>query len=212
VPLYGVAFGIDSVILRYFRIFGPRQRLDMLFSRLISSALDRQPITIIGDGRQSRDFTYVADAVVATMAAADTGKPGHTYNIAGGCQATVLEVVALLETFIGRPLARDHVDPEAGDLRKTAADTSAAPRFWLLTSRLSRGWAHPPARARSIRTGLKRANALRVMWSREPCPGCSKQRVWRRATRSATHANRCDHGGGCQVTESEQEAENKSDC
>jgi UDP-glucuronate 4-epimerase len=124
--LYGVAFGVNSVMLRYFTIFGPRQRPDMFFSRLISSALDRRPITIIGDGHQSRDFTYVADAVAATMAAADSGIPGRTYNIAGGCQATVLEVVALLETLVGRPLARDHVDPVAGDPRKTGADTSAA--------------------------------------------------------------------------------------
>ena len=126
--LYHQAFGIESVILRYFTIFGPRQRPDMLFSRMISSALDSRPLTIIGDGHQSRDFTYVADAVAATIAAADTGISGSTYNIAGGFQATVLEVVELLEQLVGRPLAREHVDPVPGDLRKTGADTSAARR------------------------------------------------------------------------------------
>ena len=124
--LYDVAFDIDSVILRYFTIFGPRQRPDMFFSRLISSALDRRPITIIGDGHQSRDFTYVADAVAATIAAADSGTRGRTYNIAGGTDATVLEVVALLETLVGWPLEREHLDPVPGDPRKTGADTSAA--------------------------------------------------------------------------------------
>lgn len=126
--LYEKAFGINSVILRYFTIFGPRQRPDMLFSRFIASALDRRSLTIIGDGRQSRDFTYVADAVAATIAAAETGIPGRTYNIAGGRRATVLEVVELLEKLVGRPLARDHVDPVPGDPRKTGADTSAAKR------------------------------------------------------------------------------------
>ncbi len=126
--LYEQAFGIESVILRYFTIFGPRQRPDMLFSRMISSALDSRPLTIIGDGHQSRDFTYVADAVAATIAAADTGISGSTYNIAGGSQATVLEVVELLEQLVGRPLACEHVDPVPGDLRKTGADTSAARR------------------------------------------------------------------------------------
>jgi nucleoside-diphosphate-sugar epimerase len=126
--LYQEAFGIESVILRYFTIFGPRQRPDMLFSRLISSALDTRPLTIIGDGHQSRDYTYVADAVAATIAAAESGISGHTYNIAGGCPATILEVVELLEKLIGRPLAREHVDPVPGDPRKTGADISAAKR------------------------------------------------------------------------------------
>jgi nucleoside-diphosphate-sugar epimerase len=124
--LYREAFRVDSVMLRYFTIFGPRQRPDMLFSRLISSALDGRPLTIIGDGRQSRDFTYVADAVAATVAAAESGAPGRPYNIAGGCQASVLDVVATLERLVGRSLERDHVEPMPGDPRKTGADISAA--------------------------------------------------------------------------------------
>jgi nucleoside-diphosphate-sugar epimerase len=124
--LYHQAFGVPVVMLRYFTIFGPRQRPDMAFSRFIAAALEERPLRVIGDGLQSRDFTYVADAAAATIAAGESGVPGRVYNIAGGCQATVLDVVAMLEQILGRPLAREHVEPVPGDPRKTGADTTAA--------------------------------------------------------------------------------------
>jgi nucleoside-diphosphate-sugar epimerase len=124
--LYHSAFDVPTVVLRYFTIFGPRQRPDMAFSRFITAALQERPLTIIGDGGQSRDFTFVADAVAATMAAAARGVAGRTYNIAGGCQATVLEVVDTLEELIGHPLERQHLDPVPGDPRTTGADVSLA--------------------------------------------------------------------------------------
>jgi len=124
--LYHEAFGVPTVALRYFTIFGPRQRPDMAFSRFIAAALADQPLTIIGDGGQSRDFTYVADAVAATIAAGEQGAPGHVYNIAGGCQATVLEVVETLERIFGRAVQRLHLEPFPGDPRRTGADVSAA--------------------------------------------------------------------------------------
>jgi nucleoside-diphosphate-sugar epimerase len=124
--LYHEAFGVPAVMLRYFTIFGPRQRPDMAFSRFIAAALEDQPLTIIGDGGQSRDFTYVADAVAATIAAGEQGAPGRVYNIAGGCQATVIEVVETLERLLGRTLQRLHLEPVPGDPRRTGADVSAA--------------------------------------------------------------------------------------
>jgi nucleoside-diphosphate-sugar epimerase len=124
--LYHSAFDVPTVVLRYFTIFGPRQRPDMAFSRFITAALHERPLTILGDGGQSRDFTFVADAVAATMAAAARGVAGRTYNIAGGCQATVLEVVDTLEELIGHPLERQHLDRVPGDPRKTGADVSLA--------------------------------------------------------------------------------------
>jgi UDP-glucuronate 4-epimerase len=124
--LYHAAFGVPVVSLRYFTIFGPRQRPDMAFSRFIASALEGRPLTIIGDGGQSRDFTYVGDAVAATIAAAESGVAGRTYNVAGGCQATVLDVIQTLESVVGRPLEREHLEPVPGDPRKTGGDTSAA--------------------------------------------------------------------------------------
>jgi UDP-glucuronate 4-epimerase len=124
--LYWTAFGVNCVMLRYFTIFGPRQRPDMAFSRFIAAALEEQPVTIIGDGGQSRDFTYVADAVTATIAAGEEGVSGRVYNVAGGCQATVLEVVETLERLLDRRLDRDHLDAVPGDPLKTGADVSAA--------------------------------------------------------------------------------------
>jgi UDP-glucuronate 4-epimerase len=124
--LYGRAFGVRTVCLRYFTLFGPRQRPDMAFSRFIAAALADQPLTIIGDGGQSRDFTYVDDGVAATIAAGERGVPGAVYNIAGGCQATVLEVVETLERLLGRHLEREHVATVPGDPRKTGADISQA--------------------------------------------------------------------------------------
>jgi nucleoside-diphosphate-sugar epimerase len=125
--LYETAFGVHSTMLRYFSIFGPRQRPDMAFSRFINAALSGLPLKILGDGEQSRDFTYVGDAVAATIAAGTNGAPG-AYNVAGGCQATVLEVIDTLERILGQPLEREHLDPMPGDPRKTGADISAAQR------------------------------------------------------------------------------------
>jgi UDP-glucuronate 4-epimerase len=124
--LYHTAFDVPVVPLRYFTVFGPRQRPDMAFSRFIAAALEDRPLMIIGDGRQTRDFTYVADAVAATIAAGDVGMPGKIYNVAGGCQASVLEVVETLERLLGRALTREHLPPVPGDPRRTGADVSAA--------------------------------------------------------------------------------------
>jgi UDP-glucuronate 4-epimerase len=124
--LYSSSFGVPTVILRYFTIFGPGQRPDMAFSRFIAAALEDRPLKILGDGGQARDFTYVDDAVSATVAAGRNGVPGRIYNVAGGCQATVLEVVETLEALFGRQLIREHVEPMPGDPRKTGANTAAA--------------------------------------------------------------------------------------
>ena len=124
--LYHQAFEVPVVMLRYFTIFGPRQRPDMAFTRFIAAALRNEPLTVIGDGLQSRDFTYVADAAAATISAGESGVAGRVYNIAGGTQATVLDVIGMLEQILGRSLEREHLEPVPGDPRKTGADTTAA--------------------------------------------------------------------------------------
>jgi len=126
--LYRVAHGVPSVTLRYFTIFGPRQRPDMAFARFIEAATEGRSLNVYGDGGQSRSFTYVDDAVSATIAAATRGEPGAAYNVAGGSQATVLEVISVLEGLLDRPIAVDHEPPVPGDARKTGADTTAAER------------------------------------------------------------------------------------
>jgi UDP-glucuronate 4-epimerase len=124
--LYHRGFGIPTVALRYFTIFGPRQRPDMAFTRFIDAALTGGTIEIFGDGLQERDFTYVGDAVAATMAAGSRGEPGTVYNVAGGNHATVVQVLEILGELLGEAPAIKHEAPVIGDARKTGADTTRA--------------------------------------------------------------------------------------
>lgn len=124
--LYWKAFEVPTVSLRYFTIFGPRQRPDMAFSRFVDAALDDRPVEIYGDGKQTRDFTYVDDCVEATISAASSGRPGGVYNIAGGTQASVLDVLEILGGLLGREVKREHHEAMVGDARRTGADTASA--------------------------------------------------------------------------------------
>ena len=124
--LYHRAFRIPTVALRYFTIFGPRQRPDMAFTRFIDAALTGGTIEVFGDGLQERDFTYVGDAVAATVAAGSRGEPGSVYNVAGGNHATVQDVLEILGQLVGSHLEVEHGDSVIGDARKTGADTTRA--------------------------------------------------------------------------------------
>ena len=124
--LYFANYGVPSVSLRYFTVYGPRQRPDMAFNKFIRAALTGQPITMFGDGRQTRDFTYVADAVAATMAAGDRGRPGAVYNIGGGSRVSMLEILDLLRKVTGRTLDVRQEPAQKGDMRDTFADTTRA--------------------------------------------------------------------------------------
>jgi UDP-glucose 4-epimerase len=124
--LYYVNYGVPTVSLRYFTVYGPRQRPDMGFHRFIRAALTSQPISLFGDGEQSRDFTFVGDIVAATMAAGDRGRPGAVYNIGGGSRVTVNQVLTLIGRLTGRSLDIRRLPAEKGDMRDTFADTSKA--------------------------------------------------------------------------------------
>jgi UDP-glucuronate 4-epimerase len=124
--LYFSRFDVPTVPLRYFTVFGPRQRPDMAFTRFIHAAAEDREIEVFGDGLQSRDFTYVDDAVGATIAAAERGRPGEIYNVAGGAQATVLEVIEILGELLGRSVPVRHLPPVPGDARHTGADIEKA--------------------------------------------------------------------------------------
>jgi UDP-glucuronate 4-epimerase len=126
--LYGSRFGVPIVTLRYFTVYGPRQRPDMAFARFVEAAAEDREIEVFGDGSQTRDFTHVDDAVAATMAAASEGRPGTVYNVAGGSQVTVTDVLGKLEGLLGRRLRVRHVPPLPGDARHTSADISRARR------------------------------------------------------------------------------------
>ncbi|MCB7159081.1 NAD-dependent epimerase/dehydratase family protein [Bacillus subtilis] len=125
--VYKQSFGIPIVILRFFTVYGPRQRPDMAFHRLIKQHLQQKPLTIFGDGQQSRDFTYISDCVKGITAV--LGKPrliGETVNIGGAERASVIKVVSLIEDISGRKATLHFSDKIAGEPRNTWADISKA--------------------------------------------------------------------------------------
>ena len=124
--LYHANYGVPTVSLRFFTVYGPRQRPDMAFHRFLRAALTGQPITLYGDGDQTRDFTFVADIVAANLAAGDRGAPGAVYNIGGGSRVTVNRVLELVEGLAGRQLDIRREETQKGDMRDTFADTSRA--------------------------------------------------------------------------------------
>lgn len=124
--LYHRSHGLPIVMLRYFTVYGPRQRPDMAFNKLIRAALEHREIVIYGDGGQTRDFTFVQDAVEGTLAAASKGRPGAVYNLGGGATTSMNEVLRIIADITGEELRITRVDAQAGDARDTAADTSCA--------------------------------------------------------------------------------------
>jgi UDP-glucuronate 4-epimerase len=118
---------LETVSLRYFTVYGPRQRPDMAFSKFIDMALDGVPLPLYAGGGNTRDFTYVDDVVRANLAAAVRPlTPGTVLNIAGGSCVSIKEVVSLLQEIVGVPIRIRRAPSEAGDVRSTAADSTAA--------------------------------------------------------------------------------------
>jgi UDP-glucose 4-epimerase len=151
VLLYGRNFGLPVAALRYFTVYGPRQRPDMGFHRFARALIRGEEIVIYGDGRQTRDFTFISDAVEANWLAWSKSRPLAVYNIGGGSQIDVLEAVRILEATLGRPARLKHVEPQPGDPRRTRADTSLA--------RTDLGFAP--------RVDVEQGLALEAAWARE---------------------------------------------
>jgi UDP-glucuronate 4-epimerase len=124
--IYNRSFGLSTVMLRYFTVYGPRQRPDMAFNRLIRAALEQEEILIYGDGAQTRDFTFVSDAVDGTIAATWKGSTGSVYNLGGGARTSMNEVLSMIVEITGEKLNVRRVEAQAGDARDTAADTTRA--------------------------------------------------------------------------------------
>lgn len=118
--------GLPVVGLRYFSVYGPRQRPDMAFSRFLRQALAGRPLTVFGDGSQVRDFTYVGDAIDATLLAAARGRPGRVYNVAAGRPVSLAKAIGLIGELVERPLTLAPVRTSPEDPARTAADTSRA--------------------------------------------------------------------------------------
>jgi nucleoside-diphosphate-sugar epimerase len=154
--LYHANYGVPTVSLRYFTVYGPRQRPDMGFHKFIRAALEDRAIVVYGDGEQTRDFTFVTDAVEANWLAATGQGAGHVFNIGGGSHCSVNQVLATLEEIIGRPIRREPGPSQPGDVSHTWADTRRAKEVL--------GFA-PAVR---LREGLARE----VDWMRERLTGC----------------------------------------
>jgi nucleoside-diphosphate-sugar epimerase len=124
--VYHRNFGVPVVSLRYFTVYGPRQRPDMAFHRAIEAGLAGEEFGLFGDGEQTRDFTFVADAVAGTVNAGLSGKPGGVYNLGGGSRVSMNQVLATIGDLMGSPLRVRRSEAQRGDARDTAADTSRA--------------------------------------------------------------------------------------
>lgn len=123
---YHRAHGVPVIGLRYFSVYGPRQRPDMGLARFIDAAVDGRRLSIYGDGRQLRDFTYVGDVVRATVAAAQRGRDGAIYNVASSNPRPLLEVLDVLGQVLGRELRLDFGVAKLGDVRDTWGATKLA--------------------------------------------------------------------------------------
>ena len=120
------ASGLSATALRYFTVYGARQRPDMAIARILTAALTGEQYTIFGDGTQRREFTYVDDVVDATVAAADVHVPAAVINVGGGSSVSLIDVIAMAREVTGNPVPLTAVAPQAGDVAATAADLTLA--------------------------------------------------------------------------------------
>jgi len=128
--LYSKNFGVPVTALRYFTVYGPRQRPDMAFHKFFKAILQQQAIPIYGDGQQTRDYTFISDVIAANLAAAtQPAAVGEIFNIGGGSRVVLTEVIDTMEEVIGQPIRRDHIETAKGDARHTAADVSKAKKL-----------------------------------------------------------------------------------
>ncbi|MFA6449272.1 MAG: NAD-dependent epimerase/dehydratase family protein [bacterium] len=124
--LYEKNFGVPAVALRYFTVYGPRQRPDMAFNILLRAARDSKRFDMFGDGSQTRDFTYISDAVAANLSALERGAPGRSYNIGGGSRVSMNHVIETVKKITGAEISIALSEAKKGDVRNTSADTSLA--------------------------------------------------------------------------------------
>jgi UDP-glucose 4-epimerase len=121
--LYYANYGLPTISLRFFTVYGPRQRPDMAFHRLVKAALTGQAFPVYGDGTQERDFTFVGDIVEGLVLAALHPTATGVYNIGGGHVVSLNEVIQLIEDMTGSPIKRKQLEAQVGDVKRTGADT-----------------------------------------------------------------------------------------
>lgn len=140
--LFGTNFGVPTTSLRYFTVYGPSQRPDMAFTRFVTAAVQGTPIEIYGTGEQVRDFTFVDDVVEANVLAGTTPTaPGSVYNVAGGTNTSVNEVLEILQDLSSGDLDVSYKERAVGDVFRTGGDTAriTAELGWKPTVTLREG-------------------------------------------------------------------------
>lgn len=152
VQTYARSFALDAVLLRYFTVYGPRQRPDMAFARITEALAAGLTFHVNGTGEQTRDFTYVSDAVAATEVAMERAPAGAVYNVAGGTEASLREAIAACERLSGRELDVGYERAATGDVTRTAADTTR------IATQL--GWAPEVGLVEGLRAQLEWGGAL----------------------------------------------------
>ena len=136
--LYQQNFDVPVTALRYFTVYGPRQRPDMAFHKFFKAAIERESISIFGDGQQTRDYTYVSDIVAANLAAGEIPEAiGEVFNIGGGSRVTLIELLDMMEQVMGLPIGRNYLENAVGDARHTSADITKAQKILGYTPQVS---------------------------------------------------------------------------
>ena len=119
--LYYKNFGLPTVALRFFTVYGPRQRPDMAFHRFFRAGMEGKPLVVWGDGEQSRDFTFISDIVQGCLRALEAGRDGGVYNIGGGTRRTLNEILEAMRRITGKPMEVNYQPVQKGDVRHTGA-------------------------------------------------------------------------------------------
>lgn len=139
--LYWKSYNVPTVSLRYFTVYGPRQRPDMAIHKFIQAILNEKIINIYGDGTQTRDFTYVMDVVQANILAAENKVSGETFNIGGGDRITVNDLIEEIEQITEKKAKINYIEKQKGDVENTWADTGKAQQIlgWKPKTGISEG-------------------------------------------------------------------------
>jgi UDP-glucose 4-epimerase len=124
--LYYKGYGVPTVSLRYFTVYGPRQRPDMAFHKFITAVMNGDQIEVYGTGEQTRDFTYIDDAVEANIQAFKDGRVGEVYNIGGGSRIKLIDAINIIEEIVGNKANLIYTEPQRGDARHTFSDVTKA--------------------------------------------------------------------------------------
>jgi len=138
--LYHKNYCVPTVSLRYFTVYGPRQRPDMSIHLFVRAIIEGDTITVYGDGNQTRDFTFIDDVVDANVFVAMSGSQGEVFNVGGGTSICVNELIEIIESVVGKKAIIEHIDEQNGDVNDTLADASRIRRLgWVPKVRIYEG-------------------------------------------------------------------------